>query len=912
MKNSLYAKALDEAQASHTLVLTGNNRLRRSVLDEWERLKQDTESVWATPNVQPFRGWMQNLWQLSMAGVLVNWQHAKAGQVLLSTRQVERLWLDAVEADRNTALINRPAAASAAHKAWQLLEQWQLRNRPWPHYCSADMATFQNWRQLVEAKLAAEGWIDPAELPGLLADLIANSDIALPRKVYSIGLQSLSPAEQGVLNALSDKGCEVIELPLPSNSAETSVYVAASPVEEFTQAAAWARQAIQRNPQSNLAIVLLNGAQQQAPMRDALLRALHPDKIWGAQSDAEEASKTLAFNFSLGQPLAFQPIVNAALGLLAWLQQAQGVEAVAQLIQSPWVQGAAKEKEARAQLARLVLENDQPQCSVERALYLVSQKQLLCPALVKQLESARERWQQIKEKPPEKASEWLPYVTECLALAGWAQRHDQDISIDSENWQAAKHFQEVLTMVAELDLVAYRFSARGILTAIEQTAQNEIFQSQGSSAPVQVLGPLEAIGQQFDALWVLGANDETLPTPVRPDPYIPKDWQRELGMPRASASKEQAWAQQTIAQLRGAANKVVFSYYSADGDNPYRPAQALLGLPIADKVVDECGDWLARLPETLVLERVEDSVAPAIAGTHPVKAPGGSKLFEDQAACAFRAFAHWRLRAKAIQLPEWGMNAQELGICLHNALQIFWDEHKSQVALLGLADAELKLKVRAAIAAASEQRPASMDKNLNQSMQALQQAVLQPLILEWLQLEKQRAPFSQVKTEQSLQVAIGRLRLDMQADRIDQLEDGSQVLVDYKTSRRLAVSAWNPPRPEQPQLPLYAVQLQNNGARVAAVMFAQLSPGLVQPVGLTTDPDVMEGLDRGHADETEVTRGKFQPRLEELLPDWEQELQRLADDFAAGEAAVLPKNDSSCDYCDLQPLCRVNFAEADV
>jgi len=40
---------------------------------------------------------------------------------------------------------------------------------------------------------------------------------------------------------------------------------------------------------------------------------------------------------------------------------------------------------------------------------------------------------------------------------------------------------------------------------------------------------------------------------------------------------------------------------------------------------------------------------------------------------------------------------------------------------------------------------------------------------------------------------------------------------------------------------------------------------------------------------------------------WRAELERLAHEFASGQAAVDPKRDpDTCSQCDLQPLCRVH------
>jgi hypothetical protein len=40
---------------------------------------------------------------------------------------------------------------------------------------------------------------------------------------------------------------------------------------------------------------------------------------------------------------------------------------------------------------------------------------------------------------------------------------------------------------------------------------------------------------------------------------------------------------------------------------------------------------------------------------------------------------------------------------------------------------------------------------------------------------------------------------------------------------------------------------------------------------------------------------------------WRAELERLADEFATGNAAVAPKRLAhTCRLCDLQPLCRIH------
>ncbi|MDD9893168.1 MAG: PD-(D/E)XK nuclease family protein [Gammaproteobacteria bacterium] len=895
--------ALEQAQSAHALVLTGNNRLRRSLLGEWEAEQVNKGGqVWQTPNIQPFRAWLNNLWLQSLAGRLYGWESEFAGAVKLSETQAERLWLDAISRDKRTVLVNRQAAARTAHRAWKLLEQWQLRDREWPQYCSDDKAAFSHWRQQVERKLAQEHWIDSAQLPSVLTQLISETPLPLPKQVYLAGLQALSPQENAVLMALAKRGVEVTELSLAVAEAQPRLLSAPTVQAEIEQAASWARQTLLNNPAAQLGIVLLKANQQQLPVRKALQQSLQPQELW---SPGDELV-TEAFNFSLGEPLSRQTVVRAALTSLQWLQTPLPVEQVATLLQSPWLAGFTDEQQARTQWARLVLESKHPLCSVSAARQIATKAQLRCASLLSQIDAAQTEWQRTKESLPASLSAWLQPATECLKKMGWARPLSGDPSLDSLRWQAVTRFNTVLSSLAELDLVASKHGPKDFLQALVQAADKQLFQPQGSAAPVQVLGPLETIGQRFDALWVLGVTDDVLPESVQLDPYIPREWQRELGLPRASSVKEQAWAEQLVALLSQTAEEVVFSCALSDGDSPLRPAQVVSEYSELQAQDCEIQSWVKQQTQTAEIEEFEDNQAPAIAGEHPVAIEGGSRLFEDQSACAFRAFARWRLNARAIELPSWGISKQDLGNQLHRALEILWQRLQNHSALNALSEPELSVAVRAAVVDAEPKGRHASEPLLAESLRNLEMAVLHPLILAWLKLEKSREPFSVVGKEEKLSASVARLRLQLSVDRIDQLEDGRLVVTDYKTSDNLKVAAWNPERPEQPQLPLYAVQLKQREQKVAAVMFAQLAPGKVQALGLTEDENVMQGLSLGDASPEEAGR-YYQPDLATLFPAWEEELEKLANEFTAGDAAVAPKNPSSCYYCDLKPLCRVDL-----
>jgi probable DNA repair protein len=289
-------------------------------------------------------------------------------------------------------------------------------------------------------------------------------------------------------------------------------------------------------------------------------------------------------------------------------------------------------------------------------------------------------------------------------------------------------------------------------------------------------------------------------------------------------------------------------------------------------------------------------VAPPLEPGHLVT--GGAAVFGNQSACPFRAFAIHRLGAKGLEEGRPGLDARERGNLLHRTLSHLWGELESQAGLLSMRDEDLHAAIERAVDAAvgwlRQRRPDA----LSESFAGLERARLQLLIWRFLDLEKQRTAFRVVHREEPRNVDIGGLRVAARIDRIDQLDDFSRVIVDYKTGQA-SPSGWMGERPDDPQLPLYAV---TDAGPVAAVSFAVLRAEEVAFKGLGREADLLPGV--GRLDQTKSAR--HIPSWGGLFETWRAELEALAREFLAGHAAVEPKDyPRTCEFCDLGALCRV-------
>jgi ATP-dependent helicase/nuclease subunit B len=130
------------------------------------------------------------------------------------------------------------------------------------------------------------------------------------------------------------------------------------------------------------------------------------------------------------------------------------------------------------------------------------------------------------------------------------------------------------------------------------------------------------------------------------------------------------------------------------------------------------------------------------------------------------------------------------------------------------------------------------------------------------------------------------------------LSDGSVAILDYKTGRATAAS-WDGARPDEPQLPLYAVGAAGD---VSALAFVQLRAQEVAFKGLAREAGVLPGVPTLAAS----TFAREHADWAQLMESWRATLTRLAHEYLSGAAPVAPKNyPDTCGHCDLKPLCRV-------
>jgi probable DNA repair protein len=296
-------------------------------------------------------------------------------------------------------------------------------------------------------------------------------------------------------------------------------------------------------------------------------------------------------------------------------------------------------------------------------------------------------------------------------------------------------------------------------------------------------------------------------------------------------------------------------------------------------------------------ERIADERGPALAGG---AGAGGTAIFRDQAACPFRAFSVHRLGSSVPEVPQPGLTPADRGSLLHAVLAAAWQRIGSKGELDGLRADQLEGILAGAADAALESMRRRRPDAIGGRFAAIERARLVATALAWLEHERGRGDFEVVATERKITVAFGGISANVKLDRMDRLAAGGCAVIDYKTGEA-RVGAWLGARPDEPQLPMYAL---GSGEDIAVLAFARVKPGDNAFKGLAREENLLPGTTLVSKDRSRLAAGYAD--WSQLLEGWRRELEALGRAFAAGDARLDPKDGlATCAACSERLVCRV-------
>jgi exodeoxyribonuclease-5 len=849
--------------------------------------------AWRTPQALTAGQWFAALAEEAQLGGLAELPAA------LDPFAENLLWEQIVAASLEAGgeLFDIPGMAAAAAEAHALTRIWNLRPAIGP--LSDEARLFTGWQAEFERRCRKAGWIDAAGLQRRLIEWLAAGRFVLPARVEMHGFDRRTPLEDDLLAALAGRGVEVVAEPPAAAPGRAGRRGCADLAGECAAAVAWAQRHLAADPGCRLAIVAPDLAGVRDRLEFLLDDVLHPAAV---RPDAAESPR--CFNFSLGRPLAEQPLVQSALELLqlgggrAKVEQAR---LSALLLAGGW-SAAMAEADGRA-LLDLALRRELPYFTSLPVLLRLAKRldgdgRLSCRRSVAALVALLEVLAGARRS--QRPGQWSAVFRQALHAAGWPG----DRPLSSHEFQARRAFGEVLDAFARLDPLLSSLNLAEAVHRLGQLCRQRLFQPETRGQPaIQVLGMLESAGLRFDALWVMGMNDDQWPPPPRPNPLLPVELQRSAGTARASAEVELDFARRVHRRLLRSAPEVIFSWASADGNRVLRPSPLLAGLPDLELPPPELFTVASRLATESgnAVERIDDAIAPPLAAGEKVS--GGSWLLRAQAICPAWAFYQYRLGAEAMETPVEGLDPAARGTLVHGALECFWQQTVDSTTLAALDEGALAERIVAAVAEAVDRFEQGRRIELPARFRQLETARLEKLLAVWLTLEARRPePFAVIACEQMAEVEIEGIRVRLVVDRIDQLADGRQAIIDYKTGAAIDIKNWAGQRITEPQLPLYAALVNDD---VAAVVFAKVLGDKPAFAGIADERERLPGVQGIGDDKQKIFDPAVFPDWIAVITHWRERLHAIAGEVREGQAGVVFADEKALQYCEVLPLLRL-------
>lgn len=866
------------------IVVTASERSARSLALAYHRARRaEGLTAWLTPNIQDWKTFARAAWD----------EHIGDGRVVLSALQEQSLWARIVAHAAPEAVQLAGAGdrlATLAMSAHHLLCDYAPRllrddaRIGWDQ----DAGAFSGWLSAFDELSRNGKFISTARLPIELTALL-QADAAERPPLLLAGFDRILPTQQALFAAWG--GDQIVrEVALGAAAERVEFHCAADASAELAACALWAKARLADQPGARLLVITQDARKRRGEIERGFLRFLD------AGGSSRDPAKLM--EFSLGVPLGQVALARGAQLLLRWLSNDLAESELDWILSADQIAASPDESHALTAFMRTLRRRGLQRPRWTLAEFLRQRLRAELPAEWKaRMTQARQRLQEFarRSQTPLACAEFLPQL---LEVAGWpgAKRRKRT----SAEEQALRRWQQTVDDCASLGFDGRRIAWGEFLGALNRAVDETLFAPESQEAPILIAGPAESAGLTADAIWFLGASEETWPAAGATHPFLPIGVQRDAGMPHASAKLDWDLADSMTRRVLASAPEVHFSYARQSEGVEARPSRLVVQVAGSPRPVS--ADLTApALPEPLAVAFNDTSQLP-----YPLReVSGGSNVLTAQSQCPFKAFATGRLDAKEWEAAEAGLTASERGLLLHEVLHAVWagppNGIRTHAELMAVSDlaAFVEGHVRRAL---DDKMPARARECMPPRYLDLEATRLTVLVTEWLEYESARVPFTVAGTEVDAQPAIAGLTLKVRLDRIDRLKDDSLLVVDYK-SGMVSPSSWDLPRPDDVQLPLYAGFALEGGPETAGgLVFAQIRAGKRKEfLGRVKDARATLMNDLG-ARKALVTN----PLTGEEMHAWRKYIEERAHDFLAGRADVDPRDyPETCERCGLQALCRI-------
>lgn|GEM_PF-1008754 len=848
--------------SGHCVVLMPSDASARQCRDRIARLRGSHDQAFIeTVTVVPVDQWLAELWDATFPSKQV-----------LRPIQLLALARDIIESSDfyPENCLNSMAITRQFVDAFQLHAEYQLSDDEDYYRFSTEYQAFYRWRQQMQQQLDTQSALSGQQLPAHLGELLDESGLDLPdHLVLNEGLD-LSPAAQAFIHRCAEKTsvstlAEIFTAELPPR------FSAAQQIEQECQAvAAWLREkfAPDAKPEKPLqdslfAILVPDVKRYRGVLNSVLQRQFYADGLFpNAEKEAREP-----WLFESSETLLSYPLIMSAWDLISLSSRALPLEQLSRILRSRFVRGWPESRSIRASLDIRWREYLSPETTLRNAISLARRMDADEPSVSDFLHDLAAMLNVMPGR--QLPSAWVRFFDQLLLTAGWPNASDDDVVVQ----QCRRGFSQAMDVFRALDRQLGDIKHDTALAWLQHILSTKRFSvSRDWPCPVRIMEYDDARGLSFDAVWIMGLDDNALPRRVEPSAFLPLELQQQAKYPDSDPGLCLQRDQRLLDSLLRSGPEVHLSHCRENEvGSPLGPCTLLAGY-------DEDETWLA---ENQFVAR-GDMALPAIDTVRAIKPEqratvrGGTGLFKEYASSPFFAFLKYRLNLREFPVPAEGLDHRVQGILIHDTMQHVWEALKTKVALDACSELQLEALVRASCERALE-NPELSALRFGESLLSIEKERVITLVCAWMNKNERRRlqDFKVLSTEQLTESELMGIPLRIRMDRIDQIGD-KRLVIDYKTGtidgRSLSVDNLT-----EPQLPIYVLAQNNAVQQLDGVMLAQLKSPDDLKIHMRSNWANSVLAKKPHASDVD-TAEKWQAELEA----WSRALQEMAEGILAG------------------------------
>jgi ATP-dependent helicase/nuclease subunit B len=791
----------------HSIVLMPSDASARQCRDRIAHLRGSHDQAFIeTVTVMPVDQWLAESWDATFPAKQV----LRPIQLLALAREI-------IEASEffPTDCLNSMAITRQFVDAFQLHAQYQLSSDEDYYRFSAEYQAFYHWQRSMQAKLDSQLALSGQQLPAHLSELLNTSGIDLPDQlVLSEGLE-LGPAVQAFILRCGDKTSVMTLLDERFTDTLPKFSSVAQIGQECEAVAAWLSAQFETSNNHNkplhdsfFAILVPDMNRYQAPLHNVLQRQFYPLGLFpSADSEVREP-----WVFEGSETLLSYPLIKSAWDLISLSTRALPLEQLSRILRSRFVRGWPESRSIRATLDIRWRDYLSPETNLRNAISLAHKFEEDEPSVSDFLHDLETM---LKSMPTRQLpSSWVRFFDQLLLTASWPNASDDDVVVE----QCRRGFSQAMDVFRALDRQLGEINHDTALSWLQHILSTKRFSvAREWPCPVRVMTYDDALGLKFDAVWIMGLDDNALPRRVEPSPFIPLELQQQAKYANSDPGLCLQRDQQVLSGLLNSSPEVHVSHCRENEvGSPLGPC-TLLSKYIDDDVWPGANQYVVRGSVTVpAADRVR-----AVNPEQRSAVRGGTGLFKEYASSPFFAFLKYRLNLREFPVAAEGLDHRIQGVLIHDAMQYVWEELQTKSALDACSDMQLEALVRVSCERALENPELSVVR-FGESLLSIEKERVITLVCAWM--DKNERPrikdFEVLSTEQLVESELMGIPLRIRMDRVDKIGD-KRLVIDYKTGtidgRSLSVDNLT-----EPQLPIYVLAQKDGVAKLDGVMLAQL------------------------------------------------------------------------------------------